>query len=479
MVFSSIEFLFYFLPLCLMVYYVSVAARTPIFVQNFILLVFSLAFYAWGGGVLLGLMIAVALGNYVLALLVQGAAANKRLKVAVLVVAIAVNLGALAYFKYANFFLDQWNAIADVTPLRSFEWATVVLPIGISFYIFQAMSYVIDTFRGDTVAFRNPFDALLYIAFFPQLIAGPIVRFKTISDQMKERRATLSDFADGAAIFLHGLFKKIVIADSVAPIADAAFGMPPGELGMAAAWIGAFAYAIQIYFDFSGYSDMAIGLGRMFGFNFPVNFMRPYSALSITDFWRRWHITLSSWFRDYLYVPLGGSHVAPWHVYLNLTIVFLATGLWHGANWTFVLWGVYHGAILIFERATGLRTTDSSRVEWLRRGITFLLVLFGWILFRATDIDHAGGYYAAMFDFGNLELPAGFATAFSVKATLILAASTLVLLLPRNFAGGQFLASTKGPILSSTGVVYAAASVCIIALFVASQNFSPFLYFQF
>lgn len=479
MVFSSIEFLFYFLPLCLAAYYALRVVRAPVPLRNFVLLVFSLLFYLWGGGALLGLMVGVTLVNYLLAHAIDRTKAKPSLQKLVLTGAIVVNVGTLAYFKYANFFVDQLNVVGPSLGMAPVSWTNIVLPIGISFYIFHLLSYVIDTFRGDTTPFRNPLDVLLYVTLFPQLIAGPIVRFKTINEKILRRRESLSEFADGATIFLHGLFKKVVIADSVAPIADAAFGMPPGELGMAGAWIGAFAYAMQIYFDFSGYSDMAIGLGRLFGFHFPVNFARPYSALSITDFWRRWHITLSSWFRDYLYVPLGGSRVAPWHVYLNLSVVFLATGLWHGANWTFVLWGIYHGAMLVFERITGLRETESSRFEWLRRPIIFLLVLFGWVMFRADNVGHAASYYAAMVDVSHLALPAGFATAFTIKAILLLGIASLVLLLPRNYSGAEFVSRSRGALSISLGVGYTAAAAFLVALFVASQNFSPFLYFQF
>ena len=386
MVFSSIEFLFLFLPVVLLAYRV-VPARA----RNGTLLAASLLFYTWGGGAFVLILAASIAIDYCAGWMVDDARERglPRRRALGIALSVAVNVGLLAYFKYANFFVAQWNDLGDAVGIGTIAWTSVALPIGISFFTFQSMSYTLDVARGRARHLRNPVDFALYVSLFPQLIAGPIVRFHEIADQMRERTTRLEDFAEGALRFSHGLVKKVVVADAVAPIADAAFGLDAADLTTPAAWLGVAAYTIQIYFDFSGYSDMAIGLGRMFGFTFPENFRRPYSALSVTDFWRRWHITLSNWFRDYLYVPLGGNRASAAATYRNLIVVFLLVGFWHGANWTFLAWGVYHGGLLIAERLTGQRPVRDASWPWLRRAVTLLAVVVGWAIFRADSIWHA------------------------------------------------------------------------------------------
>jgi len=316
------------------------------------------------------------------------------------------------------------------------------------------------------------------VALFPQLIAGPIVRFHEISTQLRDRSCRLDDVADGVLRFAHGLVKKVVIADAVAAAADASFGVDPGLLSMPEAWIGLVGYTLQIYFDFSGYSDMAIGLGLMLGFRFPENFRRPYSAISVTDFWRRWHMTLSNWFRDYLYVPLGGNRGSRAATYRNLAIVFLLTGLWHGAEWTFVAWGAYHGALLIVERVTGQRPTGEASVIPLRRALTLLAVMLGWVLFRADDLGHAAGYLQALFsfDFGPGSGVVGAAVGRRVLITLALAST--VALLPRDFVGGLYLLRSHRWAVAAR-VATLAVALPYALLLVVGGTFSPFLYFQF
>lgn len=476
MVFSSVTFLFFFLPICLAGYYVI-----PIRLRNTWLLLSSLFFYTWGGGALVTLLIISTVVDYAMGWVVaHGVSSGSRRWVRSGVVgSILVNLTLLGYFKYANFIVEQFNTFGQRFGFEQIAWTSVILPIGISFFTFQSMSYTIDVSRGRVQHLRNPIDFGLYVTLFPQLVAGPIVRFHEVSEQIRERSVTLERFALGAARFAHGLAKKVLIADAVAPVADAAFGANLGSLGPGAAWLGIAAYTIQIYFDFSGYSDMAIGLGSMLGFDFPENFRRPYSAVSVTDFWRRWHITLSNWFRDYLYIPLGGSRLSQGRTMANLWIVFIITGIWHGANWTFLLWGVYHGLLLIFERITGQRPVGSG-ASWapLRRAGVLLLVMIGWVLFRSPSVGGAIDYVAAMFTSGGV-FPDSIAAAFDTKAYIAIVIGATSVLLPGNVVGGLLVTGRRdlgGVALRLAEVAMAFPYALII---VASGSFSPFLYYQF
>src|SRR5439155_13667571 len=314
---------------------------------NCILLVASVIFYAKGGGSFTWLMLGSIAFNYWIAIAIDRRRETAKI---LLLFAVAVNLAVLGVFKYANFFADNVNALFLVLRLNPVAVPRVLLPIGISFFTFHAISYVVDVYRGDAIAQKSPVHAALYLLLFPQLIAGPIIRYRTIADQLARRVVTLDDFAYGVRRFVIGLGKKVLIANAVAGAADKIFGTPITELDASHAWLGVGCYTLQIYFDFSGYSDMAIGLGRMFGFRFPENFRWPYIADTVQDFWRRWHMSLSSWFRDYLYVPLGGSRVSPARMYRNLVTVFFLCGLWHGASWNFVIWGLFHGSFLVVER---------------------------------------------------------------------------------------------------------------------------------
>jgi alginate O-acetyltransferase complex protein AlgI len=388
MVFSSVSFLFGFLPLVLAAYWLA-----PRRARNGLLLAASLFFYAWGEVFYVGVMLASIAMNYAFGLWVDGARGGRGERRAIMVAVIA-NLALLGWFKYAGFLVENLNRLLSGHPDSPLELAPVHLPLGISFFTFHALSYLIDVRRRVSPAMRNPVQMALYIALFPQLIAGPIIRFHDIAAEIVSRTPRLADVASGIRRFVIGLGKKVLIANVVGRVADSIFEIPVAQLTPGLAWLGALSYALQIYFDFSGYSDMAIGLGRIFGFHFLENFDHPYVARSVTEFWRRWHISLSNWFRDYVYVPLGGNRGGAGRTFRNLLIVFLLCGLWHGASWTFVLWGLYHGSFLVLERAfRGRRIGVWSPVA---HAATLLIVLVGWVLFRAETLSQAGAFLAAM-----------------------------------------------------------------------------------
>ncbi|MFT3868119.1 MAG: MBOAT family protein [Nibricoccus sp.] len=381
MVFSSPLFLFLFLPL------VMLGLILPrLWMRNLWLLVFSLIFYAWGEVAFIFLMLASTVLNYFLGLWVDRENEPARRKWAV-TIAIILNIGTLGFFKYANFFVDNLNALLSPLGVSPFHIEPVRLPIGISFFTFHALSYVIDVYRRKWVSAKNPADVALYIFFFPQLIAGPILRWSAIAPQIAKRVVTRDGFADGIRRFVGGLAKKMIIANAVAVPVDAIFALPPEQCSASLAWLGVACYTLQIYFDFSGYSDMAVGLGKMFGFQFLENFNFPYIAQSVTDFWRRWHISLSSWFRDYLYIPMGGNRVSAARNYFNLLTVFFLCGLWHGASWTFVIWGLYNGAFLIIERL-GVGAAVERLPRPLRHVYLIAVVMVGWLIFRADSVAH-------------------------------------------------------------------------------------------
>ena len=386
MVFSSTLFLFYFLPGFLLVYF-AVPARF----KNAVALGGSLGFYAWGGLHFLGLFLGSVVVNF--GLIRYMAATPDRWKQRIfLVVSIVLNVAMLFYFKYANFFLDNASALRSYFGGPALTWEKVVLPIGISFFTFEKLTYTIDVYRGVNKPLKSFWDFMLYIMLFPKMIAGPIVRFHEIAGQLTDRSAfdTIDQKLAGAFRFGIGLAKKVLIANVLAEQADAIFAMAPATLSVTMAWVGALAYTFQIYFDFSGYSDMAIGLGRLMGFQFPENFNNPYVSRSITEFWQRWHITLGRWMRDYLYIPLGGNRVAPSRLYLNLWTVFILSGFWHGAAWTFVAWGAFHGLFLVLDRLFLLRVYQ--RLGALSIVPTFLVTVVGWVLFRAETLAGAGVY---------------------------------------------------------------------------------------
>ncbi|HET9103441.1 MAG TPA: MBOAT family protein [Solirubrobacteraceae bacterium] len=479
MVFSSIEFLWFFMPAVLVLY-----ALTPPGARNALLATASVVFYAWGAhAVVYVFLISVGL-NYSAGRAIEHYRTRDRDRAAriVMIAAIAVDLGFLFVWKYTVFAATQLDRVlGGLGHPHAIAIPSITLPIGISFFTFHAISYVVDTARGVSPPMRRLQDFAQYMAFFPQLIAGPIVRYHQIDAQIRHpppRSQRLWDFADGFPRFAWGLSKKVLVADQVGRIADAAFANTHG-LGTSGAWLGALAYTVQIYFDFSGYSDMALGMARMFGFRFPENFNRPYSSLSITDFWRRWHMTLSGWFRDYVYVPLGGNRGTLRRTARNLLFVFLLTGLWHGAAWTFVLWGLYHGVIIVLERLTGYARLPEDRLVAPRRALALLLVILGWVLFRAHTLGDAGRVYAAMLPWHFHGLPATVHTAVTRQTISALAIGIVTVLLPRGLVVGR-LVSDAGwsltPLLARAAVL---VPLPLAAIYVAAGSFSPFLYFRF
>ena len=475
MLFASTVFLFAFLPTVILVYY-TVPAQSTRRGRNAILLLFSYIYYLYGAADFLPLLMLSTLVDYGLARLMETDRRRKRLW---LIVSLAVNLGLLLYFKYANFFVHEVNLIAAGLGRPTLSWLEVLLPIGISFFTFQKLSYVIDVYRGEAAALGDPLDFALYVAMFPQLIAGPIVRFREIRTQLRERRESWERFYQGTTRICWGLAKKVIIAESLRRFADTIFALPPGALDTKTAWLGAVTYTLQIYFDFSGYSDMAIGLGLLFGFVLPENFKRPYSAVSITDFWRRWHISLSRWFRDYLYIPLGGNRRGSVRACLNMAVVFVLCGLWHGANWTFLAWGLYHGMFLMIERLTGLRQLPAHRWLVTRRTATLVIVTVGWVLFRAADFEQAMRFLSAMFTWRDLPLAYDLSLRLNAWDLAILFSAAMVFLLPADFSGYRVIGESRRPRSRAAALLLIFIVFPVCGLLIVSSPAAPFIYFRF
>jgi len=471
MVFTSPTFLFLFLPIVLLAF-----LATPRSLRTPLLVAVSCVFYAWGEKQMVLLIIASSAINWALALAVQRSEAPLARRM-VLTAAVLINIGALLYFKYTNFIIANLNALLEYSGIPSLTVAPVHLPIGISFVTFEALSYVIDVYRGETNAARNPIHVAFYISFFPHLIAGPILRFNDISAPLPGPSVTLARFDLGVSRFINGLCKKMLLANTLGYVADQVFQLPAQDLGTAAAWLGVICYALQIYFDFSGYSDMAIGLGHMVGFSLPENFRLPYRAESVKDFWRRWHISLSSWFRDYLFVPLGGSRVTAAATYRNLLVVFLLCGLWHGASWTFIVWGAYHGVFLVLERTR----VGSVIARWplgIRRSYALLVVLIGWVFFRAETLPAALHYLAAMGGLAGAR-PVPMIHFLTTEAALALIVGSL--LATRPFFGDRLdvLAQRRPAGLGLSLVSLQLVLFALSLLYVAAGTYNPFIYFRF
>lgn len=483
MVFSSTVFVFLFLPVVLGLY---ACVRREL--RNLLLLLASLLFYAWGEGFFVLIMLASIVLNYGLGLWIDQVR-ESRLARLVAALAVIINIGLLGCYKYANFLVDNLNVFLGVIGVPAIKLASVHLPIGISFFTFQALSYVIDVYRRESPVQKNPTHLALYVAFFPQLIAGPIVRYTDIAAQLAERTVTLDGFALGVRRFIIGLGKKVLVANSVAVAADQIFAIPPSQLTLHLAWLGIVCYTLQIYFDFSGYSDMAIGMGHMFGFHFLENFNYPYISQSLKDFWRRWHISLSTWFRDYLYISLGGNRCAPLRVYVNLVIVFFLCGLWHGASWTFVIWGLFHGVFLVGERL-GLEKWLASSPAPLRHGYVMGVVMVGWVVFRADTLSHALSFLAAMGGFGRgdgIEYHAGLYLDTRLALALVVGVVGALPLLPLITSAWQrATASDTSPVaLVVDSVLTVGSTVGLGFIFLGSAmallagTHNPFIYFRF
>jgi len=489
LLFTEPTFLFLFLPLLLALYFASRAAggRAHGGYANWLLLIASIIFYAKGGGLFTWLMLALIAFNYWMAIAVDRGRETGSAR-RWLTGAVAVDLTVLGIFKYANFFADNVNALLFALNRQPIVVPRVLLPIGISFFTFHAISYVVDVYRRDAVAQKSPVHAALYLLLFPQLIAGPIIRYRDIADQLARRMVTLDDFAYGVRRFVIGLAKKVLIANVVAGPADRIFGMPLAQLSMAHAWLGIICYTLQIYFDFSGYSDMAIGLGRMFGFRFPENFRWPYVATSIQDFWRRWHLSLSTWFRDYLYIPLGGNRVPLARQYRNLVTVFFLCGLWHGASWNFVIWGLWHGAFLVVERVVNTRRLSDPQIlkssnsnglpAWplWPHVYTLLVVMVGWVFFRAETLTGAIGFLKALFAL-NVTSPAplrvGFFLTPEVWMALIAGAIGSTPWIPALAKRG------RSAWLEALSTAALAGALFASILQMAARTYNPFIYFRF
>ena len=474
MVFSSITFLFYFLPAFLIAYRFLPCRQCT-------LVLASLLFYAWGEVTWSGVMIASVLVNHRLALWIDArdGAARRR----AVAIGVGLNLGALAWFKYAAFL----HALGAALLPRLFDGPApqVHLPLGISFFTFHAISYLVDVHRRNVPAERRLLDVATYITMFPQLIAGPIVRFHEIRAEIHERHVAMSGFARGAQLFVIGLAQKALIANVVAAPADTVFAMEPAQLDAVTAWFGALCYSLQIYFDFCGYSTMAIGLALMIGFHFPQNFAHPYIAQSISEFWRRWHMSLSRWFRDYLYIPLGGNRHGGWITARNLLLVFFLCGLWHGAAWTFVLWGLYHGLFLVLERA-GLTGVLARMPQPLRHAYALLVIMFGWVLFRAESLAQATAYWQAMLGGANATGAAPFLPGNDVLLAIgigTLAATPLAGVIARRAGGGT--AGAAAPVRGRHALVQNAWLCALLGVFVLAATrlavgaYNPFIYFRF
>ncbi len=475
MTFSSLVFLTVFFPVTFLLYFI---AGRNIKLKNAILILASLVFYGWSGIQYLMIIIVSSIVNYGLGLVVHR---NGRQNKAYLIIAVCFNLLIIGFFKYFNFLTDNLSALSIQifgTPITT---PRIPLPIGISFFTFQILSYVVDVYRGKVDPQRNYFRVLLYIVFFPQLIAGPIVRYIDIEREIISRRSTIDDITEGAFRFIQGLCKKVLIANQVAQIAKASFGNVAGSTsGMA--WLGIICYTLQIYYDFSGYSDMAIGMGRMFGFHFLENFNYPYIAKSIQEFWRRWHISLSSWFRDYVYIPLGGNRKGIARTYLNLIIVFFLTGLWHGAGWNFIIWGLFNGVFQLIERNKTVHRVLEKAPALLTHLYAILVVMIGWVFFESETIEASFAYLGKMFAFQDMSVSPINTLLTPLMITVILLGIIFSTpLIP--FIWGKFTAKYSG-LQNSKSLFVFKAILCLASLFfcivkLATGEFNPFIYFRF
>lgn len=480
MVFSSAFFIFVFLPILLIT--IGLAKNK---LHNIILLFASLFFYSWGNVSHTFILFLSIIINYVFGLLINST--HKEKAKIYLIIAIIINLGLLGYLKYFNFFMDNLNSSLSVFGYDLIEYKKILLPIGISFFTFQAMSYIIDVYRKQAQAQKNILDLALYICLFPQLIAGPIVRYVDVAKQLTTRSLNTEKTTSGIQRFIFGLSKKIIIANNMAILADGIFSTPINEISTGVAWLGIISYSLQIYFDFSGYSDMAIGLGKVLGFDFNENFNYPYISVSIKDFWRRWHISLSTWFRDYLYIPLGGSRKGKTRTLLNLMIVFLCTGVWHGASWSFVIWGLFHGTFILLERS-GLDKYILKLWRPIQISYTLLLVMIGWVFFRQDSFGNALEYLGKMSFLSNSASEKMFLIEYlDYKTIFILSFATLYSLrffrysieyLERRFSENQI--NTTYQVFFQTNKFIISVFLLIISiLYLSASTYNPFIYFRF
>ena len=471
MLFSSTLFIFYFLPIFFITYFL-----TPKGFKNLVIVLFSVVFYVWGDPNFFLILGSTIVFNFFIAQQIARRLGNERKYLVAF--AVIINVSFLLYFKYANFFVENINALLSTINLGSITLLKVVLPIGISFFTFHQISYIVDVGRGVKPPSKNLINYALYILIFPQLIAGPIIRYNEIADQLEGRKKSfdLDNVIIGFYRFCIGLGKKVLIANVLGAEADRIFSLPDNELSFGLSWLGAITYTFQIFFDFSGYSDMAIGLARMMGFRFPENFNHPYISQNITEFWRRWHISLSRWMRDYLYIPLGGNRVSTGRLYFNLWVVFLISGFWHGAQWTFILWGAYHGFFLAADRLFLIKIFNKIG-KFPRVVITFFLALIGWVVFRANDLNQAFNFYENMVSCTKPNL------TLSTELTCILVLAVILSFVPLYKHFGKIESKNiEGTLSSSKAISFTILSILLLSLSVgsiSSSNFNPFIYFQF
>lgn len=475
MVFSSVIFLTIFFPLVFTIYFLLHNK-----IKNAFLLLASVVFYMWGAPKFVFAILATTTLDFFLVKMLDGSKAERTRKI-FLVLSLSLNIGMLFYFKYCNFFIDNFNSILSNFTDKQIEWTKIVLPIGISFYTFESLTYVMDVYRKVHKPLNNFWQYQMYILMFPKLIAGPIIRYHEISDQIEGRlgKENVSDVLAGFYRFVIGLSKKVLIANTMAVMADKVFNSPISDISSPYAWLGMFAYTFQIYFDFSGYSDMAIGMGRMLGFKFPENFDNPYTSASITEFWRKWHMTLGSWMKNYLYIPLGGNKVSSkTRLYFNLWLVFLLSGFWHGASWNFIFWGVFHGALLVLERVF-LLNFYSKAGKFFSITSTFILVSVGWVFFRLEHFTDAMAFIKKL-------------VSFDFKTTYIFITNDFIFYLSLAILFSFFALSKKGLSLQdkvysakfSTTGYFVGALASVILFFIClssitSSTFNPFIYFRF
>lgn len=466
MVFSSTIFLCVYLPLVLLGYYIC-----PKKGRNLFLLIASLVFYAWGEPKYVFLMIFSILVNYIFGRLMDKHRENKKRLKLMLVLSVVIDIGLLSVFKYTDFIITNVNAIFGA----NFDLLNIALPIGISFYTFQAMSYTIDVYRDDVRVQKNLIDFGMYITMFPQLIAGPIVRYADVQDQLADRSVTTADFSEGIMRFVVGLGKKVLLANQMGAVWSEIYALG-GDVSALMAWTGAIAYTFQIYFDFSGYSDMAIGLGRMFGFKFPENFRYPYQSVSITDFWRRWHITLSTWFKEYLYIPLGGNRRGLARQALNLLIVWSLTGFWHGAGWNFVLWGLYYFVILFIEKLFLLKALDKLP-KFFRHVYALLLIIIGWVIFASDDVSVLLPFLGSMFGANGAIGGMDVYTLLTKAALLVICCIASTELPKKLFLSAAGAMNEKAAFTLKSVMTIALLALSMILLI--GDSYNPFLYFRF
>lgn len=469
MLFSSMTFLFVFMPVVMAVYLLSKKE-----IRNYILLAASIIFYAWGEPRYLAIMILTIFINYFGALLIDRHVESRKRKMW-LAITIAADLSFLVYFKYFNFIIDNVNAVLQL----NMNFIDVIMPIGISFYTFQAMSYLIDVYRREVVAQKDINKLALYIVLFPQLVAGPIVKYHDVCAEIDERNIRFEDVVIGLKRFIIGLAKKVLVANTLAVVVDNIFSHAPEELRWKYAWLGIIAYAVQLYFDFSGYSDMAIGLGRMFGFRFLENFNYPYISKSVSEFWQRWHISLATWFKQYLYIPLGGNRVSPARMYFNLFFVFLVTGVWHGASWTFVLWGVWNGLFICLEKYRVWHKDAPGQKWWIgavKHVYAVLVILLGLVIFRSENIAYAWGYIQRLLGFNMLEHYEKIDFGINNKFQLMLIVG-LICSMP--LFKNMFAVRYERKVLRSVINIWLFILFFWSTISLASSTYNPFIYFRF